>query len=188
MSNISLSDILSDPINYGIALAIVAAIYLLQRYVWPAIKSGPMVRYENILTFAIQAAQAAEQARRTGDLNAFADMFGVEVDLSDNAAVRQAVTDWVQQKLTENFRWGSKVNVGDILIVLHSIMRQDIHKGKLNAYEQMSEGQDLNSLLQYVDPQLLEQAAEITKAGKTPQIPVAQAMPVSDSRRRRTYR
>jgi hypothetical protein len=34
---------------------------------------------------------AAEQARRKGDLNGFAKMFGVEIDLDDNEAIRDAV-------------------------------------------------------------------------------------------------
>jgi hypothetical protein len=40
--------------------------------------------------------RAAEQARLKDDLNSFAQIFGVKINLSNNLAIRDAVVDWVK--------------------------------------------------------------------------------------------
>jgi hypothetical protein len=75
--------------------------------------------------------RAAEQARLKDDLNSFAQIFGVKINLSNNLAIRDAVVDWVQEQLVDNFDWGDKVDVSEILLIIGDLMRRDEHKGSV---------------------------------------------------------
>ena len=104
--------------------------------------------------------RAAEQARIKGDLNSFAQIFGVKINLSNNLAVRNAVVDWIQEQLVDNFDWGDKVDVSEILIIIGDLMRQDAHKGNVTPLEQLAES-DAVAVAQHIPDKLLREAVTL---------------------------
>jgi hypothetical protein len=159
--NLQISEILSDPITYGIAFALFAALYLIVRYIVPAIKKERVFdRYGTIINFLGIAARAAEQARKQGDFNSFAAMFGVKIDLADDKAVRDAVINWVQKQLIANFSWGYKVKIGEIMVLLEDLIRQGAHKGQKHPLEEIGAATP-EQILQYIPVGQLQAAIEL---------------------------
>lgn len=92
-----------------------------------------------IFNLVVQAVQAAEQARRKGELDQLLDSLGLDlpVDLKDEDRCREYAIASVQAQLNK-YPWGHLISVATIYEKVLAALRQDAHKGPAGLYEELT--------------------------------------------------
>lgn len=163
--------IVNDPTNTIIAAILFGIVILFLRYAVPWLRKTftqflGEKNYSLLYGLIIQAAQAAEQARRKGELDILLKGLGLKlpVNLSDGEKCKEYVIAFVQQQLL-NFSWGHLVNASTIYTLLLSALRQDAHKGATSPIDEIH-GATPEQLMQVLSPEQIEITAQYAARAK----------------------
>jgi hypothetical protein len=188
-----LSGLSANDLNTLIALVVVGIILAIVKRVLPFLRQQFSLflgetQFNAVYGLALQAIQAAEQARRKGELDKLLKSLGIElpVNLSDEEKCLDYALHSVQQQVLK-LPYGNLISTSFIYNAILSGLRLDAHKGPQSVKEQIG---DLTpeDLLLNIQAETIIQAGEMIRQGiapngkrqtpaPTPQIPVTRAMP-----------